>query len=644
ARRLGVYMTAIALGVAALVAINSFRAGVSDNVRDEARRLLGADLQLTSGRPFPDSAQSVVDSLANAGTPVSTIAATVSVALAPGGHTRLVQLRAVDGGFPFYGEYATEPAGLWRRLADSRAALVEPSVLTALDIAIGDTLRLGDVGFRIAGVLTDLPADVAFRSAVGPRVYIARRWLDDTGLIRFGSMVSYQAYLAMPDATERDAFLERYRPLLRAAQVRTETAEEQAEDIARALDTLARFLGLVGLAALLLGGLGVASAVGVFVKEKRQVIAVLRCLGATQRTAFVAYLLQAALLGFAGAAAGALLGIGLQAAIPPLLADVIPIRTTFAIHPAPIAAGLAIGVAVATLFALLPLLEIRGISPLQALRQDFAREEADHPHRLGVLRLRARTRPSSVPLSPLSDPFPVLTWTIVFLGITLIAVIQAEAVVAGVAFAAGIATSLLVLRLAASGLLGAAKRWFPRRARFEVRQGIAGLFRPRNQTAAVTVALGFGVFVVATLWLVQRSLLEWLEVDDAAEQPNLVVFDIQPAQRADVARIIAGYAGQEPELVAIVPARIVALNGTTVEALLASADSLDVERWALRHEYRNTFRARMTESEELVAGEWWSADTAEARENGAPPGSFAPRGGGAGDDAAPARISMEADL
>src|SRR5690606_28569054 len=164
------------------------------------------------------------------------------------------------------------------------------------------------------GILTDLPADFTFRSAIGPRVYIGAQWLNATGVVQPGSMVGYRAYLASREPAEMERRVEQSAQRLRAAGLRVETADEQAQELASPIDAPGRFLGLSGLAALLLGGLGVASAVGVFVREKRAVIATLRCIGATQRTAFVAYLLQAALLGLAGAAAGALLGIGVQAA------------------------------------------------------------------------------------------------------------------------------------------------------------------------------------------------------------------------------------------------------------------------------------------------------------------------------------------
>lgn len=598
ARRLGVYMGAITLGVAALVAINSFRANVVASVDAQSKTLLGADLRLSSGDPFTDSVRAVIDSVALAGADVSTMTSTLSVALADNGATRLVQLRALSGRYPYYGEYSTDPAELWGTLEDDRRALAEPELLVVLGLSVGDSVRVGELWFRVAGAVTSLPPEVSFRSAIAPRLFIGERWLGDTGLLRFGSLARYQAYLHMPDDGAVDAFLENNRALFRRDRVGVDTASEQAEELSFALDALGRFLGLIGLAALLLGGLGVASAVNVFVKEKRATIALLRCVGATQRTAFIAYLLQAALLGLGGAALGAGIGVALQPLLPMILGDLIPVDIAIGIHWPSVIAGLFVGVGVAALFALLPLLEIRGITPLQALRREVEPE---------AMRL---------------DIWRVVAYAALFGGILALAIGQAGDLRRGLAFAGALAGTLLVLALFAWSLVRTTRRFFPRRASFVVRQGVASLFRPHNQTAAITIALGFGVFLVATLWLVQRNLLRRFDVSGDGPRPNLVAFDIQTDQTDDVLAAFESQGVQAPELVPIVPARIAAIRGRPVADILA--DSAARAPWALRREYRNTYRAGMSGTEQLTAGSWW-------------------------DDAAPApggmsRISMEDDL
>jgi putative ABC transport system permease protein len=598
ARRLGVYMGAITLGVSALVAINSFRKAIRDSVFDESRSLLGADFRVSSNRPYPDSVSTVLDSLVAAGIETSKVTGTVSVALSAGGATRLVQVRGVSGGYPFYGDIVTQPAGLWPFLTTSTGALVEPAVLVALGVETGDSVKIGERWFRIDGTLEKPPIEIGFQSALAPRVYVSARSLDEAGLIRFGSLATYQTYVRMPEDEPRDAFINDHADSFRLNSTRITTANREASSVSRGFDTMTRFLGLIGLTALLLGGLGVASAVSVFVREKRAQVAVLRCVGATRRTAFLAYLIQAMALGFVGAAIGCVLGLVAQAGLPLLIGNALPFTIGFRFYPRAVGAGLVMGVWVATVFALLPLLSLRNVPPLQALRQDFE---------------PVRTR---------LDAATILTWLALMVSVVALSVLQAPNRRTGLAFAGGLLAVVVLLRGVAWLLMQAARRFFPRRAAFATRQGVSSLFRPSNQTAAVTVALGFGVFLIATIWIVERNLIDRfsIEADDAA--PNVAAFDIQSDQRADVVRVFDA-AGVAANVIPLVPARIAAINDRRTTDMLADSNR-DVPGWALRRDYRNTYRAAMTPAETLVAGEWWD--------------------GAAVDSAALPRISIEQDL
>jgi putative ABC transport system permease protein len=599
-RRLAVYMGAITLGVAALVAINSFRSQVVESVDSESRELLGADLRINSNRALPDSITAILDSAAAAGVPVSRVITTLSVALTQAGAVRHAQVRAVEGGYPFYGEMVTEPAGMWQRVSEPRAALVETSMLEQLGAAIGDSIRLGAVWFEVRGVLTSLPPELSFRNAVGPRIYISAQMLEETGLLRFGSLARHEAYLQIRDDAELQRFVDRHHDTFRRAGVGFDTAAEQAENLAQALESLGRFLGLVGLSALLLGGLGVASAVNVFVKEKRRTVAVLRCLGATQRTAFGAYLLQATAIGTMGALLGAALGIGIQAALPSLMGTALPIVVPFAVQWNVVLIGIAIGALVAATFALLPLLAVRGISPLRALRHDV--DDSARPF----------------------DPWRIAALVLIIAAVVVVAIWQARLWQAGLAYAGALIAGMGILWLCARLLImltrraargGAAlaqrdRSGTARRRAFATRQGIANLHRPRNQTAAVTMSLGFGVFLVATLWVVQQNLLSWMQADAGGPQPNLVFFDIQRDQVDTLRTLFAAYADAPPELVPIVPARLSAINGRTIEEMLEERPRR-VEPWALRREYRHTYRDTLTTTESLIEGGWFDDGPAE---------------------------------
>ena len=582
-RRIGLYMGAITFGVGALVAINSFRGNIITAIRSESRSLLGADLEIHSRRSFPDAIQTILDSAAAGGVPVSYVTTMPSMVRSPKTElSRLVQLRALEGGFPYYGEIATDPVEAWNRLSTGRFAVVDPAVIAQLDIEVGDTVQLGEVVFTIAGVITSSPGEVSFQSAIGPRVYIPAAYLDETGLIQFGSLVRYQAYMQIEDNQTLQDFLNRHNQLFEDNRVGYDTVAEQVDNLTDAFENMTRFLGLVGLAALLLGGVGVASAIHVFIKEKLNTVAVLRCLGATQRTVFTAYLLQAAALGFLGAAAGVVLGLAVQTTLPRVLGDFLPLDVSVSVDWLAVGAGLVIGVWVATVFALLPLLSIRDIPPLRALR----RELEETPSRA------TRSR--------------VLAGGALLASVVAISLWQAPMPAMGLVFAGAIVGTVLLLWLTAQLLMRVTRRHFPRRASYVVRQGIANLFRPQNQTAAVIIALGFGTFLIATIYLVQRNLLEPFAIDTRAGAPNLFLFDIQEDQRDGVARLLRQHGAPPIRLTPLIPARISTINGRSVEEILSDTAGPFIPRWALRREYRHTYRDTMVGTEELVAGEWWN--------------------------------------
>ena len=580
-RRLGLYMGSISLGVAALVSINSFRANIAEAIHAESRSLLGADLELRTLGPFPQAAQQLLDSTEAAGIPVSYVTNFASMALATqSGLTRLVEVRAVSGSYPYYGAIETDPADRWHTLQSARYVLVDPAVSVQLNATVGDTLAIGNAKFIIDGILSRIPGEVGFRAAFGPRVYIPAAYVEETGLLGFGSRIGYRAFLKFDNSQLLEKYVALHRPMLREHRVRYETAEQREEGFTQFTDLLARFLGMVGLIALLLGGVGVASAVHVFVKNKLTTVAVLRCLGASQIIVFSIYLVQAALLGFAGAAAGVAIGLVVQVNLPAILRDFLPLDVPVSIEWPVLLTGLAIGVWTAMIFALLPLLEVRNVSPLQALRREF--EGSRTPSRLRYV--------------------AYLAIACSMLGLS---VWQAPNWASGIAFASAVAGTTALLWVTAWSIIRATRRLFPKRARYVLRQGIANLYRPHNQTVAVTLAVGFGLFLITVLYVVQQNLLAQIALDVSPDRPSLILFDVQQDQRDSVERLLTGRGMPLLSTTPIVPARISHIKGRAVAELLSDSANLPESRWPLRREYRNTYRDALVASEEIVAGEWW---------------------------------------
>ncbi|HEX6106239.1 MAG TPA: FtsX-like permease family protein [Gemmatimonadales bacterium] len=620
-RRLLLLTASVAIGVAALVAINSFTDNLRRSVRDQARALLGADLSFSSRRPLPASVEAAVDSLTAEGAELARVTSFGGMAYVPRtAGTRLVQVAAVAGGFPFYGEIRTEPGHAWKRLGQGRHVVVDPALLAALSAEIGDTLALGEARFVITGSVVSAPGNAGFRSALGPRIFIPAAHLAETGLLGFGARAEYEAFLKLPGGTTAEAVADRYRTSLRADRVRVRTVTEDQENLNETLSRLTGYLGLVALIALLLGGIGVASGVVVFIRQRMESIAVLRCLGATGGRVFAIYGAEAAAMGLTGSLAGAAAGVGVQHLLPRLLAGLLPVDVETAVSWSAVALGVGMGLWVAVAFALLPLLAVRRVPPLAALRRPYEgqREPRDWWRLAAVAVLAAST--------------------------VALAALQVGSLRQGAIFAGGIGVALCLLWLASWGLTRAARRWLPSGWPYLWRQGLSNLYRPSNQTVTVVLAIGFGAFLLGTLLLVQFNLLRQLRLTGGPMRPNLVLFDIQRDQLPAVEQALADAGLPSVGPVPIVPMRIASVKGTPVSRILGDTSAAGGEgpsgAWAFRREYRSTYRDTLVTSERVVEGDWWAG---RARASG--PARQAGSNGGNGPGApAPAAISVEVEL
>ena len=617
-KRLLLLTASVTAGVGALVAVNSFTDNLTVSVAEQAQALLGADLAFTGRKPLAEipAATKWIDSLAKL--PGTKVARSVSLAamayLQTSGNARLVQLRTVDPGWPFYGAVETAPAGSWPRL-QAGDALVDPSLLPALGAKVGDTLSVGEGRFHIIGTVVNVPGDVGLQMAFGARVFIATSQLASTKLLGFGARVQHEDFVQLAPGRDAQAIAKAARPQLRGDRVGVRTVADDRDNLTNALTRLGNYLGLVALAALLLGGLGVASAVHVFIRQRLDSIAVLRCLGATSGQIFAVYLMQAVGMGLLGSALGALFGVGLQQVMPMVLADFIPVDVRVLPSPRAIAIGMSLGIWTSAVFALLPLLGIREISPLATLRR------------------------SVTPLRIRWDLYRALAVVALVASVVGLAAVQVGSLVQGAWFAAAVGGALLVLWLASLALMWAARRFTPASWPYLWRQGLANLHRPANQTVTVVLALGFGAFLLTTLFTAQHNLLQDLKLDGGGKsgRPNLVLFDIQPDQRAAVNAALASEGLPGDRFEPIVPMRITSVKGKPVTALLGGAEGVAADTsgpdsaaqsreqgrrgpggrrggdgggaWAFRREYRSTYRSVLGPAERVTSGNWFGTDS-----------------------------------
>lgn len=573
--RLLLFMSSIILGVAALVAINSFNYNLQRDIDNQAATLLGADLVVTGNRPLAEELLPLLDEL---GAERASKQDMFSMARFPKGEiSQFVRLQGLTGNFPFYGQLKTEPASVRQRLDEGDVAIVDNGFMGQHGLDIGDSVFIGEARFRIIGrLLTDFgSANVA--AGFAPSVYMSGASLAKTQLIQPGSLVNYNTYLKTPTGKDVSAWVEKHEDAFQNDSQRLETIEGQKENLSGAFANLNAFLNLVALVSLILGCIGVASSVLIYVKSKIPTIAVLRCLGMKGRDVFWVFLVQILGLGALGVLAGTVLGTVVQLALPILFRDFLPLDVTTQISWTAVAEGLTIGMAVTLLFAMVPLLSVRRVSPLRILRTGYEDdvEQRDYA-RWGVY----------VGIFAL---FLSFLWY-------LTGHLRDAA-----AFTGGLLLAFLVLFGVARAIVWAVRRFFPTGWNFVFRQGLANLFRPNNQTVTLLVSIGLGTAILTTLFVVQGLLLSNVAEMDAGNQPNVILYGIEKGQMETLTDLTRRYDMPVIQQVPIVTMRITGWQGKTKEEWLADT-TRQAKRWAFNREVRTTFRDTLDGFEEVLAG------------------------------------------
>ena len=593
--RLILFISSIIIGIAALVAINSFSENLQRDIDNEAQTLLGADLQIESNVPMPDSIAQQLDEKTTAR---SMILDFPSMVLFPKTEdTRLSQIHGIEGDFPYYGKMVTKPVEAAKTFrTDGQKALVDKTMLLQFDIQVGDSIKVGDLMFEIAGELISSPGSAGITSYAAPTVYIPAKYLDATNLVQRGSRIGgYKYYYQFKEGVEIAAYEEDIKPVVREAfSARTETVEGRKENLKEAFDNVNTFLNLVGFIALLLGCIGVASAVHIYVKDKISTVAILRCLGVSGKQAFLIFLLQIAAMGLIGSIVGALLGSGIQVLLPAVLKDFLPLQNVSAeVSWTAIGQGVITGLSISVLFAMLPLLAIRKISPLRSLRASFEEDTA------GV------------------DPMRLVIYGLIFLFITAFTYFQTGGGLESIFFPIGIGLGLLLLAGIAKLTVLAVREFFPTNWSFIARQSIANLYRPNNQTLTLIVSIGLGTAFISTLFFVQDLLLQQIKVTGSDNQPNMILFNIKSENKDAVARLTKVSNLPVLQEVPIVTMNLHSINGVTKSDLMKDTTRNRRRLWTYNREYRVTYRDHLIDTETITEGEWGLEPT-----GGLPPVSF----------------------
>jgi putative ABC transport system permease protein len=573
--RLMLFMASIILGIAAVVSIQLFSENLKQNIKNQSKALMGADFIIDSRQLPSKKVQAIIDSLNVAASEVNF----VSMAAFPKNEgTKLVKVRAIEGAFPFYGTLDTEPVNAASQYQQLGGALVDATLMLQFNLKPGDSIKLGKLTFPILGALKSVPGSTAVSTSVAPPVLIPFRFIDETELLQLGSRKEYQYFFIAPPKMDLELLDKKIDPILDDENADLDTHTSTSERLGRRYDNVSKFLNLAAFIALLLGCVGIASSVHIYIKEKLKNVAVLKCIGATRKQTFLIYLIQIIGIGLIGGILGAIIGIGLQYAFPYLLQEFLPFDVQISITAQPLIMGITLGILMSVLFALLPLLGTWYVSPLEVLRGTD--ENLVKPRKARLLTLAA-----------------------ILLFIFLFSFWLLKDALFGLAFTVGILVTFSIMAGISSLFMKLIKKYFPTNWGFTQRQSLLNLFRPNNQTMVLILAIGLGTFLISTLYFTKDILLAKTSIENNTENANIILMDVQSDQKEAVVNTVLPKGLDIIDNIPIVTMRMHQIKERLVNDIRKDTSSR-MNRWILNHEFRVTYRDSLLPSEELLGGTW----------------------------------------
>ena len=583
-----VFVACIALGVAAIAGVGSLAGVLQESLAAQGQRILGGDFsaRLVHRQANPDERAFLVQQ-----GELSEVATMRAMARSMDGeYSSLIDVTAVDGAYPLYGELViTGKAGALgpNDLRRPGVAAADAGLLTRFDIALGETVKIGAASVQIIATIDNQPDRLSGRPALGPRVLLSSETLRSTGLVQPGSLIRWWYRVRFQDTFAGGA--DRLKALRKDIAERFPNSgfslrdrTEPAPNVARAIERFSQFLTLVGVTTLMIGGLGVANAIATYLVRKRDVIAAFKCLGASRATIFATYLIQ--VLALAGV--GTTVGLALGAAMPPLIAwaygDVLPLELALGVQPLALAMASLYGLLTALLFVLWPLGRARDLPAARLLRDSVTSE---------------RARPST--------GF-VAAAALCALALAAIAILSAYAKLLALYACLALAFCFAVY-LALGWALQRGARALKSPGRVELALARAGLAAPGGLARPVALSLGTGLTLLSAVSLVNAALISEFRTSLPNKAPSYYVLDIDKTQ-IDPLR---GLIDRQAPAIGIATAPI--LRGRIVNLRGIAADEIEAPegvRWVLNGDRGLTFADRKPEEASLVEGDWWPADYA----------------------------------
>ena len=587
-----IFLACIAIGVTAIAAAASMNQSVEAGIAADAQPLLGGDLQARiSARP---AGEPELAALKQGGT-VSTHVELRSMARTENSagevKTRaLIELKGVDDNYPLYGDIALEPMQpLSKALAEKDGvwgAVIDASLLTRLQLSVGDRFKVGEVDLQIRAIIGVEPDRAVSFATAGPRVMISEGAVAASQLVREGSLVDYIYNIKLGGLETAEQMRARLMSEFPTAGWRLRGLNQAARGLDAFVDNVTLFLTLVGLTALLTGGIGVANAVRAHLNGRLTTIATLKCLGAPADTIFSIYLIQLGVLAGVGIVIGLVLGAVIPMAAAVALGDLLPVKAKLGIYPWALAEAAVFGALTAALFTLWPLALARDIPPVALFRSLLA---------VSGQRPRAKYMAAIALVAVALGAFTIVT---------------AERPSFAIYFVLGAAVSLGLFRLAAGLVMRLAARLSAGRnsataGRPSLRLALANLYRPGAPTTSVVLSLGLGLSVLVAIALLQANLDRQIKDGLPADAPSMFFIDIQPHQTDQFKQLVGAMPGVHKVLTAsMIRARISKIKGVPA----AEAPVAPSSNWAVRGDRGVSTAATLPEGARLTEGAWWAAD------------------------------------
>ena len=585
-----IFLGCLMLGVAAIAGVGSLSQAMLTGIANDGRALLGGDVAIR--RIHTPASNQQIEWLKAESAGLSQTVELRAMARRPGDGERdsgagrrqtLVELKAVDDAYPLFGTVNLDPARpLQAALAerDGRwGALVDPTLARRLDLTPGETLQIGKVSYAVRGTLQREPDRAAQGFTLGPRVLVPHASVQETGLIRQGSLVYHHYRLDLPPGTDAKAWQSRLEARFPDAGWRVRDLDNAAPGITRFVDRVTLFMTLVGLTALLVGGVGVANAVRAYLDGKRATIATFKCVGAPARLVFLTYLAQVMTLAGLGIGLGLILGAVLPLIAGPILSGYLNFAIDVGVYPVPLGMAAIFGVLTTLAFALWPLARAQSI-PAAALFRDVVAHSAIRPPAWAVAAIGAAG-----------------------LALAGLAVLNADDRLFALGFVGGAIGTLIAFRLAALGIVALAKR-APRARRPGLRLAVANLHRPGAPTGSVVMSLGLGLTVLVAIALIEGNLSRQVTAQMPEDAPSYFFIDIAPEQRDPFRETVRNVPEtRDVETVPMLRGRIVRVNDTPVQDLSIPEEV----QWIFQGDRGITWAREVPDNSRVVRGQWWDA-------------------------------------